>query len=309
MITATFIASNAQGTDMIIGPGALGLFLAWDQGAQSRSANMVFLGKRNIAFPVSLRSSSESVAPITAQNCFFYTKATSIDWTQIDRVFVAVQPDQIENVVSEISKSPLRDKALVVFCNNGIVNNKNVTTIIGSHPNTNIVRALMFAGLKRITSTNGTLVEHSGGHRVVWGWLKKNSPTPSLVLTGNILAWEYSDNIVTIEAEKLFTNLVLAEVIGCSQTPNGQLFNLISAANIEFAARQFCEIFCDRNLTAQSLISSLAQTVNETANNTNSASLALLESNTAPRDAFRSAVETQAKCAAEALELYKLLRK
>lgn len=293
---------------MIIGPGALGLFLAWDQATRGCSAQVVLLGKRKVGFPVSIKSPGEHSGTISSSQCLFYQEAKSINWKTIERIFVTVQPDQILAVASIIANSPVNNNTLIIFACNGIVSDEAINILVKNHPQINIARALIYAGVTRTILERETVIEHLGGNRATWGWLRKSQNSGAHKITGKILTWEYSENIVSVEAEKLFTNLVLSEVIGSSKIPNGELFNLISVEKTELAAKRFCDIFDNRNINPRTLIASLKQTIDETAKNINSSTTALLKSNTAPRDAFRAALETQAKSTVEATELYQILR-
>jgi hypothetical protein len=130
---------------------------------------------------------------------------------------------------------------------------------------------LFHAGFQRKVLAEGTRIVHAGGTRVEWGMMA--GPRPSEPQTRS-LQWNFCENIVQKEFEKFFTNLVLAAVVGSRPLPNGTLWDQVSEAQLVSAANDYCGMFGKGRFLAQDFFAALVRTVNQTAANINSVSLA-----------------------------------
>ncbi len=305
MVVHTFFPPPPQTSGMIIGPGAMGLLILWDLCSPSSTEKAILIGKSPVRYPIGLKSPNLVVDPLTPENSFFYHDISQTTAARTRRIFVAVPPDQVNNVVDSLTKLTLPENFTIIFCNNGMVSSETLIKLLEQHPGAMVARALLHVGARREVTETQTLIVHTGGQRATWGWMHGANPE---TLTGKIIHWEYRNDILKLEAEKLFINLILAEVIGSNSTPNGELWNLITRSKALRAAETFSEIFSDRTLDPKSLVESLSQTVCDTAQNINSISAALARYDSGPRDSLAQNLRDHSPNKSLAKEFFGLLK-
>jgi ketopantoate reductase len=305
MVTRTFLQPQPQTTDIIIGPGAMGLLLVWDLCSPSGVEKAILIGKNTVRYPIHLESPNLVAPPITSENSSFLSDISLANLTRSPRILVTVPPNQVKNVIDTLARATLPKKFTVVFCNNGLISSDLIAKLLKHHPEACVIRALLHVGARREVTGSQTLVVHTGGLRATWGWVHGTSPE---TLIGKVIQWEYRDDILKLEAEKLFINLVLAEVMGNRPIPNGELWNRITKEKTQQAAEVFCEIFSERTLNSKSLLESLSQTVCDTAQNINSISAALTRNDSGPRDSVEQSLRDQSSNKSTAAKFFGLLK-
>lgn len=214
-------------------------------------------------------------------------------------VFFCVPPTQVEASFVQAAQQGLFAAhscahLQVVVCTNGILEPEVATRLRSLRPDAQLIRALFFAGFMREQSDKtGTRAIHTGGNLVRFGNLnsgnlnscERNLGDPKktlepdglfaeVVAHNGLLNWQKDANILRVEAEKFFTNVMLAMHIGPNKLPNGHLRALLPAAKAATWARVFASLFPDRLLEPALLCERLWATVDATRANVNSVSFA-----------------------------------
>ncbi len=277
---------TAKPSNIIIGSGALGTFLAADL---SVNESIGLVNKTPVCFPITIHTSgTQQNFDSKKMNSLTLSKACQANFfSECSTIFICVPPSATVEICKVLRNSQLHPSVTLFFCGNGLV--LDTEAILEKHPGVRICRALFHAGFRREVDSSGTDIFHTGGTRVEWGTI--HGAIPEAPQT-KILHWEFKNNIRQLEIEKFFTNLILASVIGSRILPNEDLWKFITQLELMNLATAFHQAINhevsqekqseSEDAIAKAFVSALMHTVADTKQNINSISSARHAGNSAP---------------------------
>lgn len=163
----------------------------------------------------------------------------------------------------------------VILCGNGLAVNAPATARLAALPAlSRLERALFFCGFERDASASeGTTIRHRGGSEVAHAPVFSR-PGVGFQAPQGRMRWRSAPDARALELEKFFVNLVLAARIGPVAERNGTLRSLLPENQAAALARAFAAVGASEGLDAERLRTALWSTVDATAGNVNSLSLA-----------------------------------
>lgn len=272
-------------TALIIGPGALGRFLGFV--LHNEGTKVAYAGKKE------LKTLSQQIADTRPSTIYICTPPEVTDqvWSAL---FVAFHDKII---------FPKNQHIRIIFLNNGFVPFDDIIDQIkhcSEPPTINLTRGLVLAGFLRENKSDAWTddqhtVRHTGGHLIYYKDIYM-TPTQSDDLSQqrdppgakSFFTWQWREDIFALEAAKFFTNAILAYFIGPTLRPNRLVNELCPEGPLrqEYAekfARHFSYI---SGLTAEILLDTLRQTVENTLENINSVSKSWHQGHVATKDYF-----------------------
>jgi ketopantoate reductase len=307
----------------ILGAGAVGLFLGWDllQGKASKHPPVFYTRspvpqERRIHFSGKSFAYSPQISTLCADDLTAEAEVKSLSkrtalleaplFTKRSALFVCIPCSELHNALQDIRRILQNQKQChwdLLICSNGIVAKEilaSLRELLKEHPGSRYIRALVYAGFQKSTTSQRVEVQHNGGQLIRYGFPNLGNtlkdPVEISPFDTNLaffkrtkhLQWKFESNIEKIEVAKLFLNLTLALGIGNRMLTNGTIYSLISAESLSAWAEGFAKVFADQNLKASELLEILHETVDQTAQNVNSISQAWIRGDKAPLIALLS---------------------
>lgn len=266
--------------NIVIGSGALGIFLAsdlWDPGLVG------LVDVEQPCWPVFVERGKD--VRVLDRKLFRHLPSQLVHREHLlanaQNIFVCVTPDVTSSIVNDLAMAPLPKSAVVWFCVNGLV--LDWEHIVNTSPDVTLCRVLCHAGFSRTRGNEGTRVVHAGGNRMEWGVLRGRAPETPKTQT---LVWDFCENISRREMEKFFINIVLGAIAGDSLVSNGDVLHMLPEPELERVAQNYCDVFAGGGMNVESLTTSFQKTARDTSANVNSLSLAKNRGHVAPWNAL-----------------------
>lgn len=292
MAGINYLTKSGYDRVVVIGAGALGTFLAWDQ---SLTKETFLVGHKHFPQEVRIRHTSDKAELYSAQ--WLPIKSLTKEWiSQANTVFYfCLPPGTTWEIWQELRDELLQvdgTNCLLFFCENGIFD-KRVLLDVTASSSISVWRALFFAGFERShTSQDTAEIMHNGGRKVVAQCL--HNPM-SVARAGSFFNWELAANIGEREAEKFFVNFILAYGVQNRLLKNKELQKLLPLKEIEEWADVFCLLFAKERLKVENLLTRLQETILLTGENINSVSRAWNQGNDSIYSYFVQVIKSQAQ--------------
>jgi hypothetical protein len=266
---------------IVIGGGALGLFIASCISKEFSNSNLTILTKSKIKQPVLVQDLTHNISQFHFQNIVLSKnfKNTSIKLPQSTPfaiLYICIPPDLIKKSYQYISKIINYNyhikKFFIIFLNNGIVDH-NIIKIFNKKTLV-FIRCIVLSGFLREIKDNSTIIINTSGKNVYYGSSAKISkPHLSKILPMEYLKFNYKKNIFNIEKAKFITNFLLGLCIGKKILPNSEIFKILPKEQRKIVFKNFCLLFPGTSITPLFIEKYFTETIKNTAENFNSISV------------------------------------
>lgn len=293
---------------IVIGAGALGLFLSNAIQMQFPNANLYIISKSYPNKPIHIFNlkNEQSIFNFLKISFFLNNKLDKIKLKNRNVIFyICLPPESIDKsfkyIDKIIEKNSTDKNIIIIFLNNGIIN-YNLYEELKIKYSKNyknkfyLIRGIVISGLIREILNDKITIINTSGKKIFFKFFEENEFVNIIsYLPGNYFDWIYSEDVFTIEKTKFLINFILGVYIGPQKAQNLNIFNLLPENEKNEIFMNYCSIFSDAKLTPIFLEKFFNETITTTAKNVNSVSLAWYYGNKKSIEYFISQMKRIAK--------------
>ncbi len=271
--------SQPSCTRIVVGAGALGLFLAWELQQEYPLDQHLIYSRKHVPKPIQIKTTLRGTYSLEAS--FYFELKTLFEnvFSQNVYFYICLPPEQVDSFFEKISPLLVLLPFTIHFVclSNGIFNAKLLSKL-DKKSHFSFTRGIVFAGFMRtIAPHTHTLVENTSGHKIYYGPMNPTAEGRSnshKFTTAKTLDWENHCDIFSLERAKFFINLMLALYIGENLHKNSALLISPGENILKMCALHYSQLFEDQKCDPQFCYSFLLEAVEKTKDNINSISLA-----------------------------------
>ncbi|KAB8028548.1 hypothetical protein [Fluviispira multicolorata] len=271
---------------IIVGAGAVGLFLANIIKTENPLETLIIISKSKILTPIYIQYSDGRQVmanlPLALTPDMNFDECSQIKSKNI-YFYVTTPPEYCDHVYKYIYKiaHKFSEKKIIfiVFMNNGFVDYKSFIDF-KHHFNKNkrllfyFVRALVVSGFMREKLEDKTIIKNTAGNKIYYGFYKDKNINTLCLFPKLFYESIYDKNIFLREKTKFFTNFMLGLVINKNLLQNEKIYTLISEKKIEESIRNYCLLFTKNELNYDFVREQFYSTIEAAGANINSISFA-----------------------------------
>lgn len=291
------LKNNENIARIIIGCGALGLFIASKIADEFEIGNLYFINKSLLDKPIYIANNYSKKIPINFTN-FFLISEISKNFPNIYKnniiFYICLPPDQINESIQYLSaikeKCKLEQNFTVVFMNNGIINYELFKKIFREKSIT-FIRCIVIAGFMRYLNEDHILIKNTSGKEIFYGYFSKPNIKSQYIFPKLYLNWSYTRNIFRLEKAKFITNFILGFFIKNKLRKNKEIFNILLPKQLDEIFSNYCKIFPKSQISSKYVKFYFYKTIKLTSENVNSISFAWHNGNEKPMAYFLAKIE------------------
>ncbi len=282
---------------IVIGSGALGLFIAYRTLIEFPNTNLYVLTKTIPEKDIYIETPNNGLKKFNFNNFFFIdNEKTSCPPVNNRNIFfyICLPPEQIihlPNYLNLVLKNcNIACNYSVIFLNNGIINYKEFINSLYLK-NCLIIRCIVISGFMRTFTEKNIIIKNTSGNTIYYGYYNKLNTIKKYLFPKRHLNWIYNDNIFKLEKAKFITNFILGLFIGNKLLKNREILTILNSDQLDDIFTNYCIIFSDNQISKKYLHFYFNKTIASTGENINSISYAWYHGNKKPFEYFLAKIK------------------
>lgn len=293
----SYLAPNHKFDRVVIGAGALGIFLSSIIQNEFPNSNLTIISKSLPNLPIFIHNLQNEIKETNLPKPFLVDNLNlnSIMFVNKNIIFyICIPPESIHLSFQYINNliCNLADKknVYIVFLNNGIIDyqlfHKLKNTYI-KNISFFLIRSIVISGFIRSSFIDKTIIKNTSGNKIYYGIFQNPFPIKTnYILPMKYFEWIYTEDIFIMEKAKFLVNFVLGLCIGANLIPNAEIFTLLSKERRKEIILNYCSLFPNNEITPQYLEKYFNDSVENTFSNINSVSFSWYHGNKKPIEYF-----------------------
>lgn len=282
---------------IVIGSGALGLFIAYRTLVEFPNTNLYVLTKTIPEKDIYIETPNNGLKKFNFNNFFFIdNEKTNCPPVKNKNIFfyICLPPEQIihlPNYLNLVLKScNIACNYSVIILNNGIINYKEFINSLYLK-NCLIIRCIVISGFMRTFTEKNIIIKNTSGNIIYYGYYNKLNTKKKHLFPRKYLNWIYNDNIFKLEKAKFITNFILGLIIGNKLLKNSEILTILNSDQLDAIFTNYCLIFSDNQISKKYLHFYFNKTIASTSENINSISYAWYHGNKKPFEYFLAKIK------------------